>query len=63
MLGANCRFYPTCSQYALDALRAHGFIKGMVLTALRLARCGPWHPGGVDRVPDEFHLFKKFWGR
>ncbi|MCL2684120.1 MAG: membrane protein insertion efficiency factor YidD [Synergistaceae bacterium] len=63
ILGPHCRFHPTCSQYALDAFRTHGFIKGTVLTTMRIARCGPWHPGGIDHVPEEFHLFKKYWGR
>ncbi|MDR1510084.1 MAG: membrane protein insertion efficiency factor YidD [Synergistaceae bacterium] len=56
LLGANCRFYPTCSQYALEAFQRYGFLKGAILTARRLARCGPWHPGGIDRVPDKFRL-------
>jgi len=51
MLGDNCRFYPTCSQYAIDALTAHGFLKGTWLTIIRLCKCAPWHPGGYDPVP------------
>jgi putative membrane protein insertion efficiency factor len=46
-----CRFYPTCSEYAVEALRVHGAIRGVALTAWRLLRCAPWHPGGVDPVP------------
>jgi putative membrane protein insertion efficiency factor len=46
-----CRFYPTCSEYAVEALRVHGAIRGLALTAWRLLRCAPWHPGGVDLVP------------
>jgi len=46
-----CRFAPTCSHYARQALREHGFFAGLVLTFVRLAKCGPWHPGGVDPVP------------
>jgi len=46
-----CRFAPTCSHYARAALRDHGFLAGSVLTAVRLAKCGPWHPGGDDPVP------------
>lgn len=46
-----CRFAPTCSHYAREALREHGFLAGLVLTLLRLAKCGPWHPGGEDPVP------------
>jgi putative membrane protein insertion efficiency factor len=46
-----CRFHPTCSQYAIDAIRNHGVARGSWLALLRLARCNPWHPGGVDYVP------------
>lgn len=51
MFGPNCRFYPTCSNYAMDAIREHGALKGAMLAAVRLAKCHPWHPGGVDLVP------------
>ncbi|MEO5736239.1 MAG: membrane protein insertion efficiency factor YidD, partial [Variovorax sp.] len=47
-LGNTCRFEPSCSQYALDALRAHGAIAGSTLTAGRLLRCHPWCDGGLD---------------
>jgi uncharacterized protein len=46
-----CRFYPSCSHYALVAIRDHGIARGMLLAIARVARCNPWHPGGVDRVP------------
>src|SRR5690625_3840984 len=46
-----CRYYPTCSQYALTALKRHGVFKGTYLAARRLLRCHPWTPGGVDHVP------------
>ncbi|MBI2497116.1 MAG: membrane protein insertion efficiency factor YidD [Opitutae bacterium] len=46
-----CRFAPTCSHYAREALREHGLFAGSVLTVVRLAKCGPWHPGGADPVP------------
>lgn len=59
-LGSNCRFYPTCSQYAIEAFQKHGFLIGVLLTVLRIARCGPWHPGGVDYVPDDINLGKLF---
>jgi putative membrane protein insertion efficiency factor len=49
--GTQCRFSPTCSHYAVDALKRHGAIKGSYLTVRRLARCHPWHPGGYDPVP------------
>ena len=45
-----CRFYPSCSQYTLDAVNAHGFVGGLWLGLKRLARCHPWHPGGYDPV-------------
>ena len=46
-----CRFAPTCSHYAQDALRLHGPLAGAALTVRRLAKYGPWHPGGLDPVP------------
>ena len=46
-----CRFAPTCSHYARAALQEHGFFAGLSLTVVRLAKCGPWHPGGKDPVP------------
>lgn len=50
-LGNQCRFYPSCSHYAEEAIEYHGFIKGCILTAKRLLKCHPWHPGGIDFVP------------
>jgi putative membrane protein insertion efficiency factor len=47
-----CRFYPTCSQYALDALDIHGPLKGSWLAVKRLSKCHPFHPGGYDPVPE-----------
>src|SRR6478735_7709736 len=46
-----CRFTPTCSEYAVDALRERGALVGSLLTVVRLLKCGPWHPGGWDPVP------------
>lgn len=48
---ATCRFYPTCSSYAVSALREHGAVRGTWLTLRRLGRCHPWSTGGVDHVP------------
>jgi len=51
LLAPSCRFFPSCSEYAEQALSRHGALRGGWLTARRLCRCGPWHPGGVDPVP------------
>ena len=51
LLGANCRFHPGCSDYALDALRTHGAVRGSALAAKRVLRCNPWNEGGFDPVP------------
>ena len=50
-LGRNCRFTPTCSQYGIEAIQTHGCIKGLLLTAWRIARCNPLGRWGVDPVP------------
>ncbi|HKR52487.1 MAG TPA: membrane protein insertion efficiency factor YidD [Pseudonocardiaceae bacterium] len=50
-LPPSCRFSPTCSAYAVEALTVHGALWGSWLAARRLLRCGPWHPGGMDPVP------------
>jgi uncharacterized protein len=47
-----CRFTPTCSQYAVDALSEYGFVRGSWLALVRLLKCGPWHDGGWDPIPD-----------
>ena len=51
LLPPSCRFYPTCSCYAIDALQRHGALKGAWLAVRRIARCHPWNPGGHDPVP------------
>ena len=46
-----CRFVPSCSEYAAQAIDKYGALRGAALSARRLCRCGPWHPGGLDPVP------------
>lgn len=52
-LGNHCRFHPSCSSYAIEALQRHGAVHGSWLTVRRLSRCHPWHAGGLDPVPDK----------
>jgi len=51
LLGNHCRFYPSCSHYAIEAIETHGVVRGTRLALRRLLRCHPWHPGGYDPVP------------
>lgn len=55
MLGRNCRFHPSCSEYAAEAVSAHGALKGSWLALKRVSCCHPFHPGGYDPVPKHSH--------
>ena len=59
LFGPRCRYYPTCSQYAYDAVERYGVLIGGVLGALRLLRCNPLFPGGVDPVPELGQRYKR----
>lgn len=51
--GSQCRFYPTCSCYAMEAIDKHGAVKGFFLSVYRILRCNPWSKGGIDPVPEK----------
>ena len=53
LLGSRCRFHPSCSSYAQQSIERFGPLRGTWLAVLRLVRCGPWHPGGLDEVPEQ----------
>ena len=55
-LGGTCRFLPVCSAYGLEAVSRHGALRGGMLAAARICKCGPWHPGGYDPVPGSIEL-------
>lgn len=50
LTGPACRFYPSCSSYAIEAIEKHGLLRGMMLGLCRIGKCHPWHPGGFDPV-------------
>jgi len=51
LMGGQCRFYPSCSEYGMEAIRTHGAWRGTGMGFRRVLKCHPWHPGGVDPVP------------
>ncbi len=53
MLGQRCRFFPSCSEYTMGAVKTHGAAKGAYLGAKRILKCQPWHEGGFDPVPEK----------
>jgi uncharacterized protein len=58
-LPSRCRFYPSCSEYAVEALRQNGLLLGGLQAAWRLLRCGPWTAGGFDPIPEHKHRFAR----
>ena len=58
MFPAKCRYYPTCSNYAIDAIKKHGVVKGIIMGIFRILRCNPFVEGGVDVVPEKFTIFR-----
>ncbi len=61
LVGGSCKYHPSCSRYAIDALRRYGAVRGSILVGWRLLRCNPWSHGGVDRVEDQ-RVFKRAVG-
>ena len=59
LFGQRCKYYPSCSNYSIEAFKKHGFFKGLILSIWRILRCNPLSKGGVDFVPDEFYIFKR----
>ena len=60
ILGSNCRFAPTCSEYAMESLKSHGLIKGLFLTIKRIGKCHPWGGHGYDPIPAKIETRNKY---
>ena len=60
LLGNNCRFYPTCSEYTMESVKKFGVVKGIFLGIKRIIKCHPFNPGGTDLVPDKFEVKPKW---
>ena len=58
LIGPSCRYLPTCSEYCIDALKTHGFVKGLFLSSKRILSCNPWSSGGFDPVKKEIKVKK-----
>ncbi|RSX50138.1 cytosolic protein [Bifidobacterium callimiconis] len=64
LFGPCCKYYPSCSRYAMTAIQQFGAIRGTILAILRLMRCRPWSRGGIDDVPQRFSIFYRFrWSK
>ena len=61
LFAGSCKYHPSCSQYAIDALRRYGLVRGSVLAGWRLLRCNPWSHGGVDHAEDQ-RIFRRAGG-
>jgi len=58
LIGCNCRFYPSCSHYAIEAVTDHGAVRGAGMAAWRILRCNPWNAGGYDPVPPRLNRLR-----
>ena len=61
LLGPSCRFVPSCSRYAMGCIEAHGALRGSLLSAVRVCKCHPFHPGGFDPPPPRFPRLRELF--